>query len=111
MPFYDVKCNSCEQTSEVHMSYSDFKEIVPCPQCGKDANVCINLPMTDVNDNPRWSQSLAVHPDQVASGEAHLAHPGATFDKDGRMLIRNRKEKLQRIKERNKLTGIEYHER
>ena len=62
-------------------------------------------------DNFRWSESLAVHPSQVADGSAFKMHPGATIDpKTGKIGIHNRKEKLQRIAEHNKMMGTNLHE-
>jgi hypothetical protein len=57
----------------------------------------------DNSDHPRYSWSLGVaNPnDPVQMAEALKTHPGAEFDGLGRMLIKNRKEILQRMKEAN----------
>lgn len=65
---------------------------------------------TDLVNNERWSRNLGVHPNQLKdpAQRKRLAeiHPGATFDdRTGKMQISNRKEKLQRIKERGAATG------
>jgi len=109
MPVYEYKCSQCGEVFERYAKPDDFELPVDC-ECGHKADRIISLPRTDLVDNPRWSSALAVDPSQVASGEAYVAHPGAKFDAQGRMLIRNRKEKLQRIKERNRATGSTLHE-
>jgi hypothetical protein len=58
-----------------------------------------------MENNVRFSETLGVHPDQVKDGSANKMHPGATFDAMGRLKINNRKEKIQRIKERNAYMG------
>lgn len=65
---------------------------------------------TDIVHNERWSRNLGVHPTQLTDPKEreHLSkiHPGAEFDRrTGKMLIKSRKEKLQRIKERSIATG------
>lgn len=52
-------------------------------------------------DKQRVSTALGVHVSQIASGEAEKIHPGATYDRDGNMLIKNYAEKKQRLRERN----------
>jgi hypothetical protein len=49
-------------------------------------------------ENHRWSDALGVAPNQIEA--ARKIHPGAVFDKEGRMLIRNRTEKKRRLRER-----------
>jgi len=82
----------------------DFEKDQPC-ECSGDGKRCISLPNTDMVANVRYSETLGVHPDQVADGSAFKMHPGASFDAQGRLRINNRKEKLQRIKERNEYLG------
>lgn len=108
MPRYDCKCRKCGEMSEVVMLMSEFKEFVKCPECGDKADICISVPQISV-DNPRISTSMAVHPKMLEDGTAYSIHPGAEFITSGpwkgAMKIKNRQEKLQRLKEHNKAYG------
>lgn len=53
---------------------------------------------TDLVDNERWSESMGVTPEQIP--EAVKTFPGSTYDSTGRLLIKNRKHKLQEMKKR-----------
>jgi len=73
--------------------------------CGGEAVRSLQLEHAQGNvdglmvDNPRWSWSLGINPKQIK--EAMAKHPGAVFNEKGQMLIRNRQEKKQRMREAN----------
>jgi len=51
-------------------------------------------------DKERISTALGVHISQIESGEVYKIHPGARFTPDGYMILKNRAEQKQRLKER-----------
>ena len=53
---------------------------------------------TDLVDNERWSESMGVTPEQVP--EATRTFPGSVYDSEGRLLIKNRKHKIQEMRRR-----------
>lgn len=58
--------------------------------------------------NVRHSWALAINPNNAEEvAAARKRHPGAEFDKFGRMVIHNRVEKLKRMKECEKAFGRE----
>jgi hypothetical protein len=53
---------------------------------------------TDLVENERWSESMGVTPEQIP--EAMRTFPGSVYDSTGRLLIKNRKHKIQEMKRR-----------
>jgi hypothetical protein len=51
-------------------------------------------------DKERLSSALGVGLSQIADGSAFKMHPGATFNHRGDMILKNRTEQKQRLKER-----------
>ena len=104
MPIYPFKCVECgDEFDEVHsMKESPLK--VKCKKCEGVANRNWNAyGRTDevMKRNVRYSYSLGCRPWQLK--EMQRLHPGAKFVKKGKgyvMEIKNRQEKLQRMKER-----------
>ena len=100
---YKYRCKKCNNLFNVHCFVSERNKTKEC-SCG-------NLAFRDVEeelkergklhnpegDHPRWSWALAINPNQIK--EAMKVHPDAVFNEHGQMLIRNRKEKKQRMAE------------
>lgn len=110
MPLYSYVCEVCKLPFDEFAKMEDYEKDQPCPTCGGAGKRVVCQVSTDMVENVRHSEALAVHPSQVADGSAAKMHPGAKFDSMGRMIIHNRKEKLQRIKERNAYLGTNLHE-
>ena len=53
---------------------------------------------TDMVENPRWSESMGVTPEQIP--EAMRTFPGSEYDSEGRLLITSRKHKKFEMKRR-----------
>ena len=104
MPLYSYKCTD-HGVFDAFAAMKDYEKPCVCPQCLVVCPRVLSLPNTDMVENVRYSEAMGVHPSQVADGSANRMHPGATFDSQGRLRIANRKEKLQRIKERNRFMG------
>lgn len=49
----------------------------------------------------RVSTALGVHPSQITDGSVFKIHPGARFNKNGDMILKDLGEQKQRLKERN----------
>ena len=95
MPIYEFKC-SLGHITEAYCRTDKNASI--CGTCGKRARKIISLPSTDLKENIRFSSTMGVNPDQIPA--AIQRFPGSQYTKDGRLIIHNRKEKLQRVKER-----------
>lgn len=101
MPAYDFFCDKCKKTEEQILPMSQYNSIIKCDCGGKQhrifakANSNVDIMM---KDNPRWSESMGINPDQIE--EARKCHPHSTYDDEGRLLIKNRKHKLLEMKRR-----------
>jgi len=101
MPLIKFICDDCgELTSEIF--FMREKQIAPkCPKCGstttRDWRLNSEMPC---GDKERISTALGVHQSQIDSGEVFKIHPGARFNHNGYMILKNRAEQKQRLKER-----------
>lgn len=109
MARYDYRCESCEHDFEVVKPMQDYDKEENCPQCGSPAIKLISCPTVYAEGIVRLSYALGVHPAQIP--EARKIHPGAEFTPEGHMIIHGRQEKLKRMKERSKATGVHWDER
>lgn len=93
---YAYQCD-CEYCFEDFCRIKDRKSELKCPKCGKMArrDWTTNRPQ---KDNVRYSWSMAVNPDQIPA--AMKAYPGSEYRPNGQLIIRNRREKLVRMKQR-----------
>ncbi|KKN51297.1 hypothetical protein LCGC14_0624050 [marine sediment metagenome] len=100
MPVYNFMCPRCGEEDDDLCAYRDKK--YPKCKCGRKMvdDYCPRTTKT-YGDKERVSTALGVHPSQIASGEAERVHPGARFNENGDMLIKNRAEQKQRLRERN----------
>ena len=103
MPIYKWKCDECNEVVEDFRPMKEYKNPCTCT-CGnvltfedRDYTIGKNVPC---GDKERVSTALGVHVSQIASGEAERIHPGATFNENGDMIIKNRTEQKQRLRER-----------
>lgn len=105
MPLYSYKCLKCGNKFDYIESISHRNDTQVCPACNgpseRDVESECSGSSQDQCDHTRASWALGVcnpnNPEEMKV--AHKKHPGAEFDGLGRMIIHNRKEKLQRMKE------------
>jgi len=97
----------------------DYKKFYPnevvddcprsCPKCGSGTyrlRFCYEKPREEplinidatMQPRERWSDAMGVHPNQIP--EAIKRYPGSVYDKEGRLLIRNRAHKKFEMKRR-----------
>lgn len=109
MPTYDFECEECEDIQEEFFTMKQVPSEVVCDSCGGRSKKKFPTPMINNCDNVRMSRNLGYSPIQLnnpaARAEIDKHHPGAVYDEKGRMEIRNRADKLRRIKEKSKATG------
>lgn len=100
MPIYCYRCTRCSQKTEVFKGHYNPDPTIHCEYCGKTAERSFSDERvnTDCNDSERWSEAMGVAPNQVA--EAQRTFPGSTYDKQGRLLIKNRAHKIKEMKAR-----------
>jgi hypothetical protein len=104
MPEYVAKC-SCGKTFRYSSLISNRNEPTEC-ECGLMANRDVGAEFKSigdrhkwVTDNERWSLSMGVPVAQL--DEFRKRFPNSTYDDRGRLLIKNRKDKLRQMKERD----------
>lgn len=103
MPSYTALCE-CGRIFQYISTISARNNPVEC-ECGSMANRDVEAELAVgsrtkwVSDNPRWSISMGVPPSQV--NEFRKRFPNSTYDNRGRLLIKNRKHKLQEMKARD----------
>jgi len=108
MPLYRYICDDCGRRDEEFSMIKDRKEYIDCP-CGKKMRRDYSLREDMIcGDKERISVALGVHPSQIESGEVFKVHPGAKFTKEGYMILRNRAEQKQRLKERGWINQDSY---
>lgn len=103
MPSYTASCK-CGRIFQYISTILGRNEPIQC-ECGSMANrdveaeLAVGSRVKWVSDNPRWSISMGVPPSQVS--EFRKRFPGSTYDNQGRLLVKNRKHKLQEMKARD----------
>ena len=115
MAHYFYKCNKCDYRTDEYTNLADRNDSMVCEKCGgqreRDFETEHKGMVMKPGENIRNSRSLAMSISDIKSGKAFEMHPGANFgepNKGGKcpMIIHDRCEKLKRIKERSKATGI-----
>ena len=104
MPSYVARCKKCNRVFKYLSTISARNEPVEC-DCGAMAerdveaelNSETNTPLV-IGDHERWSWSMAVPESQRE--EYKKKFPNHVLDEHGRVLIKNRKDKLQKMKDR-----------
>jgi len=105
MPEYVYSCKDCGKTFSSMSSIAARNEPVEC-DCGSMAERDVEAELSPkqhgtkwITENERWSISMGVPPSQV--DEFRKKYPNSTYDDRGRLLIKNRKDKLRQAKERD----------
>ncbi len=100
MPLYRFKCYECNTADEDVCMFRN-KQYPICPRCNKEM-VDDFTPVKGAvfGDKERVSTALGVHPSQIADGSIFKIHPGAKFNHNFDMVMKNRSEQKQRLKER-----------
>lgn len=105
IPSYVAKCGSCGAVFPYFSTIAERWELVPCEACGAMASrneeeelASVKVSHKWITDNERWSVSMGVPRKQVE--EFRKRFPKSTYDDNGRLLIKNRKDKLRQAKER-----------
>ena len=93
----------CKNKQCWHQEFCDYGESPnQCPKCGSRVYTII-YDFRDRNDtpedNPRWSDSLGVNPEQIPEFKKQFGDL-MEFDKEGRCLVKNRHHKKQIMKAR-----------
>jgi len=104
LPEYVAKC-SCGKIFRYSSLIDNRNEPTEC-ECGLMAFRNVEAEFSAVGDrhkwiseNERWSLSMGVPVAQLA--EFRKRFPNSVYSSDGRLLIKNRKHKLQEMKARN----------
>lgn len=114
MPSYSYRCLTCGTTFELVVSMKDVKQEEPCPTCGKQAyhDLIADHSGGGVDSQNREYEFYGERGTRLYAGaylpnqidEARKKHPGTNFVLyNGCFIprIRNRRHKLQYLKERN----------
>jgi putative FmdB family regulatory protein len=102
MPSYGYHCSRCGNFDSINTIANRNK--TECPKCGRvcERDIEYELSCSDiqaVTDHPRWSVSMGVPVSQVE--EFRKRFPDSIYDNRGRLLIKNRKHKLQEADRRD----------
>ena len=101
---YTYSCKECGKVFDLDSTIEERNHPKIC-ECGgpayRDVEHELNSTQTKkwVTDNERWSNSMGVPASQIE--EFRRRFPESVYDGNGRLLIKNRKDKLRQIKERN----------
>lgn len=79
--------------------HSEYTKNAICEKCGCVARRIISLPSAGVGENVRHSYAMGVNPNQIE--KAKKLFPGSEYTPDGRLVVKNRKDKLKKMKQRN----------
>jgi putative FmdB family regulatory protein len=104
MPSYNFLCEKCDHiTKDLQpMPHGGEHEKVACEECGGvTEHTFANPGCMQGGDKERTSFALGCHQSQIDDGSIFKVHPGATFDKDCNMVLKNLTEQKQRLHERN----------
>ncbi len=104
MPEYVARCNVCKNIFKYSSTISKRNDPVSC-SCGQKSYRDFEAELNSVGDrqkwitsNERWSRSMGV---PVASlAEYRKKYPNSTYDNAGRLLIKNRSDKMRQANER-----------
>jgi len=103
MPSYTARCTKCDKVFEYFSSISERNKPVEC-ECGSMANRDVEAELAPrpgvkfVTENERWSISMGCPQSQIE--EFRKRFPNSVYDNKGRLLVKNRRDKLRQMKER-----------
>jgi len=109
------KCSKCGYKTDEYTNIADRDDSMVCKECGGqrvlDYDEGRKKTVMKSGENIRKSRAMAMPLADVKSGKANEIHPGANWAEPNRagmcpMIIHDRREKLKRIKEKSKSTGI-----
>lgn len=103
---YVARCEKCDKTFDYHSHIDGRNCPVFCNFCDGKAHRDVEAEFAKrrgdkkkwVTDNERWSLAAGVPVSQL--NEFRKRFPESTYDNKGRLLIKNRKHKLQELKRR-----------
>jgi putative FmdB family regulatory protein len=105
MPSYTFKCEKCGKIFSNISTISKRNESVEC-DCGGIANRDVESELAPqeeqhkwITENERWSRSMGCPPSQVE--EFRKRFPNSIYNDDGRLLVKNYKDKLRQMAERD----------
>ena len=105
MPLYTYKCDKCGNVFDTHVSIKNRNDTQHCPSCNGPSGRDVEAELKDMGnfnetmqDHPRWSWSMGIHRDRIP--EMRKKFPDRNYHpKTGQLEVRNRKHKLQLMKE------------
>ena len=105
IPNYTASCKFCKKVFRYLSTISKRNEPVEC-ECGSLAKRDVEAELAPrgtrhkwITENERWSRSMGVPPASLA--EYRKRFPNSVYNDKGLLLIKNRKDKLRQIKERD----------
>ena len=102
MPLYGYCCPECGSFKSINTIAG--RHMTECPECGQPSPRDVVFEFADcegpqvITDHLRWSISMGVPASQVQ--EFRKRFPDSVYSDDGRLLIKNRKHKLEEAKRR-----------
>jgi putative FmdB family regulatory protein len=101
MPMFNFLCNSCGAITSELFRVKEKKTPVPCNECGKKTEITFQNPRgLQGGSKERISTALGVHVSQIKDGSVFKVHPGARFNHNGDMILKDLGEQKQRLRER-----------
>lgn len=101
MPLYNFACIDCGGITQELYFMSEEKTPPKCELCGGETEMSFQLSKRRPSgEKERVSTALGVHPSQIADGSVFKTHPGARFNRNGDMIIKDLSEQKQRLRER-----------
>ncbi len=102
MPMFNFICESCGAITEELFGPKEEKTPVECAECGGKTELTFQIRGSRIcGDKERISTALGVQPSQIADGSVFKVHPGARFNHNGDMILKDLGEQKQRLRERN----------
>ena len=105
IPTYVYQCSTCSHVFDTMESIGRRNNPQTCPKCeglgyrDVEHELQCNSRAKWVTDNERWSVSMGVPLASLADYRKQF--PNSVYDNNGRLLIRDRKDKLRQMRERS----------
>ncbi len=101
MPIYNFVCEDCDNIVQEFFNRSDEKTPPICECSGKMEITFRAMNSLGGGHKERVSTALGVHVSQIQDGSVFKVHPGARFNHNGDMILKDLGEQKKRLKERN----------